>query len=108
MDKISLTGLAASKGVAEGVVKVIARHGGNEDIEEGGVLVTEMTEPAMVILMNKAAAIVTDVGGLTSHAAIVSRELGIPCVTATKEATAKLKDGMRVRVDGTSGTVSEL
>jgi len=64
-----------------------------------------MTEPSMVIMMNKAAAIVTDKGGLTSHPAIVSRELGIPCVVATKEAINTLKNGMRVRVDGTNGEI---
>ena len=72
---------------------------------EGDILVAEMTEPAMVIMMNKAAAIVTDTGGITSHPAIVSRELGIPCVVATKTATQELKDGMKVRVDGTKGEV---
>ncbi|MDB5238390.1 MAG: phosphoenolpyruvate synthase [Candidatus Kaiserbacteria bacterium] len=59
----------------------------------------------MVAMMNKAAAIVTDVGGITSHAAIISRELGVPCVTATRSGTATLKDGMKVRVDGTKGEV---
>ena len=72
------------------------------------MLVTKMTEPAMVIMMNKAAAIVTDVGGVTCHAAIVSRELGIPCVVATKTATKELKDGVRVRVDGNRGEVETL
>jgi len=59
----------------------------------------------MVIMINKAAAIVTDKGGLTSHPAIVSRELGIPCVVATKTATQVLKDGIKVKVDGAKGEV---
>ena len=84
---------------------------GVKDIErfnEGDVLVSEMTEPSMVIMMNKAAAIVTDGGGITSHPAIVSRELGVPCVVNTKTATLELRDGMRVRVDGTAGEVGLL
>lgn len=62
----------------------------------------------MVVMMNKASAIVTDLGGLTSHAAIVARELGVPCVTATKTATQTLTNGMKVRVDGTKGEVYRL
>ncbi len=100
-----LKGLAASSGIVEGIVKVV---GGVQDIDkfhEGDILVAEITEPSMVIMMNKAAAIVTDKGGLTSHPAIVSRELGIPCVVATKKATQILKDGMKVRVNGAKGEV---
>jgi phosphoenolpyruvate synthase/pyruvate phosphate dikinase len=109
MEKLILTGLAASAGIAEGVVKVVDRRSHTSvDFEEGGILVTEMTEPAMVMLMNKAAGIVTDVGGITSHAAIVSRELGIPCITAAKTATKDLKDGMRVRLNGSNGEVTLL
>lgn len=103
--KLLLKGIAASSGVAEGIVKIVS---GAKDVlhfEDGRILVAEMTEPTMVIMMNKAAAIVTDKGGITSHPAIVSRELGIPCVVATKTATIILKDGMRVRVDGTRGEV---
>ena len=59
----------------------------------------------MVIMMNRAAAIVTNHGGITSHPAIVSRELGIPCVVNTKAATTTLRDGMRVRVDGGKGEI---
>lgn len=108
MKLTKLKGVVSSLGVVEGVVKVVE---GIQDIgrfEEGDVLVTKMTEPAMVIMMNKAAAIVTDVGGVTCHAAIVSRELGIPCVVATKTATKELKDGVRVRVDGNRGEVETL
>ena len=108
MKLVKLKGVVGSPGVAEGVVKVVE---GIQDIgrfEEGDVLVTKMTEPAMVIMMNKAAAIVTDVGGITCHAAIVSRELGIPCVVATKTATKELKDGLRVSVDGDKAEVKAL
>jgi len=104
-EKVILKGIAASTGVAEGAVKIVK---GVEDIsnfEERDILVAEMTEPSMVIMMNKAAAIITDKGGLTSHPAIVSRELGIPCVVATKIATKTLKDGMKVKVDGAKGEI---
>ncbi len=100
-----LKGIAASNGVAEGTVKVVSGVKDVSDFQEGDILVAEMTEPSMVIMMNKAAAIVTDKGGLTSHPAIVSRELGIPCVVAAKTATEVLKDGMRIKVNGTKGEV---
>ncbi len=100
-----LEGIAASAGTVEGVVKVVNSVKDTPTFQKGYILVAEMTEPSMVIMMNKAAAIVTDKGGLTSHPAIVSRELGIPCVVATKEATKILKDGMKVLVDGTKGEI---
>lgn len=103
-----LKGIAASKGVAEGMVCVVESVKDIERFQEGSILVAELTEPLMVIMMNKAAAIVTNKGGITTHAAIVSRELGIPCVTGTKEGTTILKDGMRVRVDGNTGEIYEL
>jgi pyruvate,water dikinase len=102
---ITLKGTAASPGTAEGTVCVV---NGAQDIprfKDGDVLVAKVTEPSMVIMMNMAAAIVTDRGGLTTHAAIVSRELGVPCVVGTEKATTILKDGMKVRVDGKAGTV---
>lgn len=101
----ALRGIPASPGVAKGVVRVVHGAQDAERFHEGDVLVTEMTEPAMVVMMNRAAAIITDTGGLTCHAAIVSRELGIPCVVATKQATSALHDGDRVSVDGASGEV---
>lgn len=103
--KIILKGIAASAGVVEGLVKVVSSVKDITSFQEGDILVAEMTEPSMVIMINKAAAIVTDKGGLTSHPAIISRELGIPCVVATKTATHVLKDGMKVKVDGTKGAV---
>lgn len=100
-----LKGIAASNGVVEGVVKIVKGVKDISNFKEGDVLVAEMTEPSMVIMMNKAAAIVTDKGGITSHPAIVSRELGIPCVVAAKTATKVLKDGMKVKVDGGKGEI---
>jgi len=105
---IILNGIAASPGIAEGTVRVVSGVADIASFEEGDVLVAELTEPSMVIMMNKAVAIVTDRGGITTHAAIVSRELGVPCVVSTKTGTTDLKNGMRVRVDGSTGTVEVL
>lgn len=104
-EKIILKGIAASAGIAEGIVKIVEGVKDIPNFKEGDILVAEMTEPSMVIMMNKATAIVTDKGGLTSHPAIVSRELGIPCVVAAKTATQVLKDGMKIKVDGVKGEV---
>lgn len=103
-----LTGIAASPGIAEGAVRIVRIAEDMAAFNDGDVLVAEMTEPSMVVMMTKASAIVTDYGGLGAHAAIVSRELGIPCVVGTKTGTSALKEGMRVRVDGSAGTVEEL
>ncbi len=100
-----LEGLAASPGLASGKVKIVIALDHLEKVLEGDILVTAMTSPDMVPAMRRAAAIVTDEGGLTSHAAIVSRELGVPAVVGTKEATLKLKDDMVVTVDGEKGLV---
>jgi pyruvate,water dikinase len=103
-----LKGIAASPGVAEGAVRIVHHADDIARFEEGDVLVATVTEPSLIMMMNKAAAIVTDRGGITTHAAIVSRELGIPCVTATMTATKDLAEGVRVRVDGSAGTVEVL
>jgi pyruvate, water dikinase len=100
-------GLGAAPGVAAGPVRVIAALGGSAELADGEVLVTHMTAPDWVPLMRRAAAIVTDSGGMTCHAAIVSRELGIPCVVGTADATKVLRDGEVVTVDAGAGTVSE-
>ena len=102
-----LRGLGASPGVAAGPVKIIKKVEEIDKVKEGDVLVTKMTNPDMVPAMQRAVAIVTDEGGMTSHAAIVSRELGIPCVVGTKNATKVLKEGMTITVDGKRGLVYE-
>ncbi|MEK7601206.1 MAG: PEP-utilizing enzyme [Patescibacteria group bacterium] len=107
-EKPILTGFAASQGVAEGRVKVVLDPHKIPTFKEGDILVAKVTEPSMIVIMNKAAAFVTDIGGITSHAAIIAREIGLPCVTDTKNATRLLKDRMRVRVDGTKGEVYRL
>jgi pyruvate,water dikinase len=101
------TGIGASPGIASGTVKVLHNLGELDKLVEGDVLVTEMTTPDFVPAMKRACAIVTDRGGHTAHAAIVSRELGLPCVVGTGTATKVLKEGMVVTVHGTQGQVYE-
>ena len=98
-------GLGAAPGVGSGPVRVIRELGDADGLVDGEVLVTHMTAPDWVPLMRRAAAIVTDSGGMTCHAAIVSRELGIPCVVGTGDATTKLRDGEIVTVDAGEGVV---
>jgi pyruvate,water dikinase len=105
--KLLLEGLAASPGVAMGVVKKVKSPKEIDKVKEGDVLVAEMTNPDYVPAMKRATAIVTDLGGRTSHAAIVSRELGVPAVVGTEHATSILKDGEEITVDGAEGKVFE-
>ncbi|RMD46153.1 phosphoenolpyruvate synthase [Candidatus Pacearchaeota archaeon] len=98
-------GLAASPGVASGPVKIVHSVSDLDKIKNGDVLVTTMTNPDMVVAMQKAAAIVTSEGGVTAHAAIVSREMGIPAVVGTENALDVLSDGMEITVDGFNGKV---
>jgi phosphohistidine swiveling domain-containing protein len=103
-----LRGLAASRGVYEGPARRISGPGEFDRIARGDVLVTESTSEAFNILLPLLGAIVTDSGGLLSHSAIVAREYGIPGVVGTREATERVSDGARVRVDGDSGEVTIL
>lgn len=102
---ILIKGETASPGVASGKVKVIKDINELNKIQEGDILVTTMTTPDMVPAMQRAAAIVTDEGGLTCHAAIVSREMGIPCIVGTGKGSEVLKEGEEVTVHATHGTV---
>jgi pyruvate,water dikinase len=102
---VLLSGSPASPGIASGPVKIVPDPSQIDKVLEGDILVAEMTTPDFVPAMKRAAAIVTDRGGRTAHAAIVSRELGIPCVVGSEKATATLKDGQVITVDGGSGKV---
>ncbi|MDD3678132.1 MAG: phosphoenolpyruvate synthase [Dehalococcoidales bacterium] len=102
---VLLSGVAASPGLASGPVKIIHEASQLDRVHTGDILVTEMTTPDFVPAMKKAAAIVTDRGGRTAHAAIVSRELGIPCVVGTDLATTTLIDKKIITVDGAKGKV---
>ena len=101
-------GLTACMGKGVGTVKIIKSAKEVDKVNEGDILVAVMTRPDYVPAMKKAAAIVTDEGGVTSHAAIVARELNKPCVIGTKIATKVLKDGMTVEVNADHGLVSIL
>jgi pyruvate,water dikinase len=99
-------GIGASPGSATGLVRVVERIDQLERVGSGDVLVTEMTTPDMIAAMQRAAALVTDRGGMTSHAAIVARELGVPAVVGTGDATSVLEEDQNVTVDGDRGTVT--
>jgi pyruvate,water dikinase len=103
-----LRGLAASRGVYEGPARRVSHPSEFDRIVRGDVLVTESTTEAFNILLPLLGAIVTDSGGLLSHSAIVAREYGIPGVVGTREATQRIADGVRVRVDGDAGEVTVL
>ena len=103
--KVLLKGMAASPGVAFGPVKILKNAKEIDRIEEGDILVTEMTNPDFVPAMKRAAAIVTEKGGRTSHAAIVSRELGVPAIVGCEMVLQILAEGEIITVDGTHGFV---
>ena len=107
-EESTVRGLAASGGVYEGVARRVAGPTEFDRIVEGDVLLTESTTEAFNILLPLLGAIVTDSGGLFSHSAIVAREYGIPGVVGTRDATDRIRDGARVRVDGDAGEVTEL
>ncbi len=101
-----MSGLPASPGVVAGRVRVLHAPDEGDRLEAGEILVAPMTNPDWVPVIRRAAALVTESGGVTCHAAIVSRELGVPCVVGTSRATEVLRDGMVVTVDGRRGTVT--
>ncbi len=100
-----LSGRTASQGYAKGIARIILTQDDFDQFQEGEILVTSMTRPEFVPLMKKAVAIVTNEGGITCHAAIVSRELGKPCVIGTKNATQLIKNGDLIEVRANHGTV---
>lgn len=104
-DRPILRGFGAAPGIAMGIARILRGSAEMEKLKPGEVLVTTMTTPDMVPAMSQASAIVTDEGGMTCHAAIVSRELGVPCVVGTREATTVISEGMEVTVDGKAGVV---
>ncbi len=103
-----IMGMPASLGTASGTAKIVKTISDLQKVQQGDVLVASMTRPEFVPAMKKAVAIVTDEGGVTCHAAIVSREMGIPCVVGTKIATKVLKDGDIVEVRANHGVVRKL
>jgi pyruvate, water dikinase len=102
---VLVTGLAASPGRAMGRVRRLGSPDAGDRFQDGEILVAVMTTPDWVPTMRRAAALVTDGGGMTCHAAIVARELGVPCVVGTRNATQVLRDGEMITVDGAAGKV---
>jgi len=106
-DDVLVSGLGSAPGTASGTVRTVKKLDQLDKVGEGDIIVTEMTTPDMVPAMKRAAGIVTDEGGMTSHAAIISRELGVPAVVGTDSATATLADDQRVTIDGDRGIVAD-
>lgn len=105
---IQIQGRTACPGKITGRVRVLLKAENCDQMKNGEVLVTFMTSPDFMPAIRKASAIVTNLGGVTSHAAIISRELNIPCIVGTKYSTKILKTGDMVEVDATSGVVRKL
>jgi len=101
-------GMAASPGVAEGPARVISSADQLTEVQDGEILVAPVTAPSWGPIFGKIRATVTDIGGMMSHAAIVCREYGMPAVTGTGTASAEIRTGQRLRVDGNTGTVTLL
>ena len=104
----SFSGGVASSGCVKGIAKIVLKITDLEKVNEGDIIVSSMTRPEMTVAMKKAAAFVTDEGGITSHAAIIARELKKPCIIGTKIATKVLKDGDLIEVDANNGFVRVL
>lgn len=102
-----LKGIGASPGIVSGPVVLVKAASDVGKIGFGDILVARYARPDLVTGFFRAAGVITDYGGSTCHAATIAREMGIPCVVATKTATAKLRDGQLVVVDGTEGTVAQ-
>lgn len=107
-DVKEIKGVIAQKGCAKGLVKIVRKTAELDKVNNGDILVTQMTFPAFIQAMHKASAFITDEGGITCHAAIVAREMKKPCIIGTKIATQVLKDGDMVEVDADEGVVKIL
>jgi len=105
--QVLVRGLGASPGRVSGKVRVLRSPAERESLRTGEVLVAPMTNPDWVPVLRRVVALVTDGGGMTCHAAIVSRELGVPCIVGARNATQVLRDGMLVTIDGARGVVVE-
>jgi pyruvate,water dikinase len=103
-----IAGIGASPGVVEGIARVVLREDQFDDVRAGDILVCQMTNPAWVVLFTKIVGLVTDAGGTVSHPAVLSREFGIPAVVGTSVATEQIKNGDRIRINGTTGEVEIL
>ncbi|MCP4354524.1 MAG: hypothetical protein GY793_02600 [Proteobacteria bacterium] len=107
MGKMLISGRPACQGKIEGEVFVVKDDAEIKNFTKGSILVAPFTKPSYVPAMIKSVGIITDIGGLTSHAAIIAREMGIPCVVATKNATSVLQTGQKIVMDAVTGEIYE-
>ena len=107
ISQTELKGMPACAGFARGKVRIINTSAEMHKMQKGDILVSAATMPDLVPAMKKAAAIITNEGGIMCHAAIVSRELGIPCIVGVRNANKILKDGDEVEVDAAKGTIKK-
>jgi pyruvate,water dikinase len=105
-DANQLDGIAASPGIAEGLARVITSVGQLDEVQAGEILVCPITAPSWAPVFARIGAAVSDIGGIMSHAAIVSREYGLPAVVGTGFGTKRIRTGHRLSVDGAAGTVA--
>jgi len=101
-----IKGRVANKGIAKGPAKIVNSFDDFERFERGDVLVAKITDPSYVIIISKAAAIITDLGGVTSHPAIIAREFDIPCIVGTEVGTKEIREGDILLVDADKGLIS--
>ncbi len=107
-DLNEIKGIIAQKGIVRGKAKVLLDPKDNDKVNSGDILIAELTTPNFIPAMEKASAFVTNIGGITSHAAIIAREMGKVCIVGTKHATQVFKDGDLVEVDANNGTVRKI
>jgi len=104
-DTVRVTGVSASPGVVTGRIRVVETIESLPSVREGEIMVTSNTDPGWTAVFSKLGGLVTETGGILSHGAVVSREYGIPSVTAVKDATSFFRTGQRVTLDGNDGTI---
>lgn len=107
MNKVLIKGTPASLGTVKGRVKILHDSLESHKIKKGDILVVEMTDPLYMHAIMRSGGLITNIGGLLSHAAIVSRELKIPCIVGTKNATKVLKNNQLIVLDATKGEVRD-
>jgi pyruvate,water dikinase len=104
-DTVRVSGVSASPGVVTGRIRVVQNIEALPTVREGDIMVTSNTDPGWTAVFSKLGGLITETGGILSHGAVVSREYGIPAVTAVKDATGFFRTGQRVTLDGNDGTI---
>lgn len=107
MMKIIAKGRPASSGMVVGKVRIVHDVKGLSNVKDGEILVVNSSNPAWTIGMMKASGLISEYGGIICHAAIVAREIGIPCVVGVKDATSNFQDGQKIKIDGDEGIIYE-